>query len=147
MNIANWESFTLHADEALNKGDDMMAIVLYQKAFAEVEDQEIDGINADDAQDLLTAKVASCHNLAKFWRSHSEPEYELKYLQLASEQVMALVPQCPNQSCSDFVESLGCCEGALFDFLKRHPNPKIAAQMKQHRQTNGCELIARFRLS
>jgi len=145
MSIQDWEQHTLQADTALHNDDLLRSILHYQQALA-ISDQltVADNIELDD---LLTIKVISCHNLANFWRISGDQEYELKYLQLASERLLSYVPQCPNSQCDSFVDSLGCCQKALVDFIKRHPDPDVA-KIVQHIDTiSNCNLIAKFRLN
>ncbi|WP_299013625.1 DUF2753 family protein [uncultured Photobacterium sp.] len=146
MDVSRWERHTLLAAEAESSHKPMMSVIHYQLALAESQQLETIHDTKDELEDLLTIKVISCHNLASFWRKLGDKDYELKYLQLASEQIMAMIPQCPNKACSAFVDSLGCCKSALVEFLKRHPNPAIARQLVNINTSNQCELIARFRL-
>lgn len=146
MDISKWETHTLLADKANRQGKETIAVIHYQLALAESMQLTPTSNKSEQLEDLLTIKVVSCHNLAKFWRAQGDNEYELKYLQLASEEVMTLLPQCPRTSCNSFVSSLGCCKAALIEFLKRHPNPEVAKSVKQIQHTSDCELIARFRL-
>ncbi|MDO6579834.1 DUF2753 family protein [Photobacterium sp. 2_MG-2023] len=146
MNVSRWEMHTLLAAEAEKDHKPMMSVIHYQLALSESQQLEpVDG-SLDELEELLAIKVTACHNLASFWRKQGDGDYELKYLQLASEQIMALIPQCPNRDCEAFISSLGCCKSALIDFLKRHPNPKVAKQVAHITTSNQCELIARFRL-
>ncbi|MCM0147478.1 DUF2753 family protein [Photobacterium galatheae] len=145
MNVSRWEKHTLLAAEADKANKPMMSIIHYQLALAESKQLRPDG-SRDELEALLTIQVTACHNLANFWRKQGDTEYELKYLQLASEQIMALIPQCPHRDCEAFISSIGCCKSALIDFLKRHPDPRIAKQVAHITTTNQCELIARFRL-
>ncbi|USD66096.1 DUF2753 family protein [Vibrio sp. SCSIO 43136] len=145
MSIQEWEKHTLLADNALNQQDYLRCILHYQQALAISDQLEIsDTLHLDD---LLTIKVTSCHNLANFWRMNSDEEYELKYLQLASERLLTLVPQCPNRGCDSFVESLGCCQKALVDFMKRHPNPEVAKHVQHIDTASNCNVIAHFKLN
>lgn len=57
-------------------------------------------------EDRMMISVISCHNMAKFWRTIGDNQYELKYLQLASERVLTLIPQCHKPGCEAFVDSL-----------------------------------------
>ncbi|UXI00374.1 DUF2753 domain-containing protein [Photobacterium sp. TY1-4] len=146
MDVSRWERHTLLATEAEREQRPMMSVIHYQLALAESQQLEPIHGTRDELEDLLTIKVISCHNLAAFWRRAGDNEYELKYLQLASEQVMALIPQCPRKTCDAFIDSLGCCRSALIEFLKRHPNPAVAKQVEHINLSNQCELIAKFRL-
>ncbi len=145
MNVRDWEQHTLKADVALQEKDFQRSIIHYQQALAIsetlIDEQEV------EVDDLLTINVISCHNLAKFWRENGDNDYELKYLQLASEKILSLVPQCPKTHCDSFVDSLGCCRKALIDFMKRHPNPKVAEQVQHIDTATNCEIIASFRLN
>jgi len=71
---------------------------------------------------------------ANFWRVMGDVKYELKYLKLASEKVLTLVPQCPNSDCDAVA------------FMKRHPNPNIARLVQNIDSATNCNLIAKFRL-
>ncbi|EAS44784.1 DUF2753 domain-containing protein [Photobacterium profundum] len=146
MDVSRWETHTLLATEAEKSNKPMMTIIHYQLALAKSQQLEPIRGTRDELEDLLTIKVVSCHNLADFWRKNGDSDYELKYLQLASEQVMSLIPQCPRKECDAFIETLGCCRTALIEFLKRHPNPVIAKQLSHISTSNQCELIAKFRL-
>ncbi|KLV05438.1 membrane protein [Photobacterium aquae] len=146
MNTSRWEQHTLLADNAVKSNDFLMAVVHYQLALAESQQLEPLSFQTEELEDLLTIKVMSCHNLANFWQQQGDVEYELKYLQLASEQIMTLIPQCPRAHCESFMSSLGCCKSALIAFLKRHPNPIVAKQVENMSLTNQCELIAKFKL-
>ncbi|OAN13637.1 hypothetical protein A3K86_13740 [Photobacterium jeanii] len=146
MDVSRWETHTLLASESDRAHKPMMSIIHYQLALAEAQRLEPILGTRDEFEELLTIKVVSCHNLANFWRNAGDTEYELKYLQLASEQVMALIPQCPRKECDTFIESIGCCKSALIEFLKRHPNPLVAQQVANIGTSNNCELIARFKL-
>ena len=93
--ISEWEKHTLLADTALQLDDPVRSILHYQQALSLSEDiSECVEIEADER---LLISVISCHNLAQFWRWAGDTEYELKYLQLASEKVLTLIPQCPNR--------------------------------------------------
>ncbi|WP_234497359.1 DUF2753 family protein [Vibrio maritimus] len=147
MDTAKWERHTLLADEAAKRGELMSAVAHYQVALAESQRLEVNTEgDLEELEDLLAIKVMSCHNLADFWRAQGDSDYELKYLQLASEEVMMLLPQCPRTSCSRFVSSLGCCKSAMVEFLKRHPNPKVAKHVEQIQSVNDCELIVKFQI-
>lgn len=146
MNVSRWEMHTLMALEAEKANKPMMSVIHYQLALAESQQLRPTAGNLDELEELLTIQVTACHNMANFWRKQGDNEYELKYLQLASEQIMTLIPQCPHRDCEAFISSIGCCKSALFDFLKRHPDPRIALQVAQITTSNQCELIARFRL-
>ncbi|OLQ75239.1 hypothetical protein BIT28_09910 [Photobacterium proteolyticum] len=146
MDVSRWERHTLLAAEAEENNKPMMSVIHYQLALAESQQLEPIQGTREELEDLLTIKVTSCHNLASFWRKAGDNEYELKYLQLASEQVMALIPQCPRKECDAFIDTLGCCKSALISFLKRHPNPAVARQLEHINISNQCELIAKFRL-
>lgn len=145
MSIDKWEEHTLLADSALQQKDYLRSILHYQQAL-NVSDKLIDEeqVNIDD---LLTINVISCHNLANFWRTNGDQEYELKYLQLASEKLLMLVPQCPHKSCHAFIDSLGCCQKALINFMKRHPDTSIAQRVQHINTVSNCEIIARFKLN
>ncbi|MGF1763946.1 DUF2753 family protein [Aliivibrio kagoshimensis] len=144
MSIENWEQHTLLADSAMQENDHLRSMIHYQQAFSisesMIEDQRY------SLDDRLIISLSSCHNLANFWRKNHDSDYELKYLQLASEKILLLIPQCPHKACSSFVSSLGCCKKALIDFMKRHPNPVVAEQVKHLDNAAQCELIATFRL-
>ncbi len=143
--ISEWEKHTLLADTALQLDDPVRSILHYQQALSLSEDiSECVEIEADER---LLISVISCHNLAQFWRWAGDTEYELKYLQLASEKVLTLIPQCPNKDCASFIDSIGCCTKALIDFMKRHPNPTIAKQVEKINTATNCEIIAKFRLN
>ncbi|MBE8567404.1 DUF2753 domain-containing protein [Vibrio sp. OPT20] len=143
--ISEWEKHTLLADTALQLDDPVRSILHYQQALNLSEEiTERTDIQADER---LLISVISCHNLAQFWRWAGDTEYEIKYLQLASEKVLTLIPQCPNTQCSSFIDSIGCCKKALIDFMKRHPNPKIASMVEKIDTATNCEMIARFRLN
>jgi len=145
MTISKWEEHTLLADIALQEKDFLRSVLHYQQALnlseMLIEQEQV------DIDDLLTINVISCHNLANFWRTHGDQEYELKYLQLASERLLMLVPQCPNTSCSTFVDSLGCCQKALINFMKRHPDTSIAQRVQHINTVSNCEIIAKFKLN
>ncbi|MGL4830218.1 MAG: DUF2753 domain-containing protein [Vibrio sp.] len=144
MNIKEWERHTLLADIAMQEADHLRSILHYQQALA--ISQHLNENEEIDMEDCMVISVISCHNMAKFWRAIGESHYELKYLQLASERVLTLIPQCHRPSCEAFVDYLGCCRKALLDFMKRHPNPDIA-RMVQHIDTaSKCGMIAQFRL-
>jgi hypothetical protein len=134
------------ADEAIKRGELMAAIAHYQVALSESQQMDVEVCNLDELEDLLAIKVMSCHNLADFWRSQDDSEYELKYLQLASEEVLALIPQCHKVNCDRFISSLGCCKSALVEFLKRHPNPTVAKHVESIQGASDCEIIARFKI-
>ncbi len=145
MSVSEWEKHTLQADIAMQQDDHLRSILHYQQALTVA-----DGLvsNEDiDAEDRLLISVISCHNLASFWRTIGDVKYELKYLELASEKVLTLVPQCPNTHCDAFVDSLGCCQKALIEFIKRHPNPKIAKQIQDIEVASHCQLIHKFKLN
>ncbi|EGR2026821.1 hypothetical protein B4939_08955 [Vibrio cholerae] len=145
MNIKEWERHTLLADIAMQESDHLRSILHYQQALT--VSQQLDESEEIDMEDRMIISVISCHNMAKFWRTIGDNQYELKYLQLASERVLTLIPQCHKPGCEAFVDSLGCCRKALLDFMKRHPNPEIA-RMVQHIDTaSKCEIIAQFRLN
>lgn len=146
MDVSCWERHTLLATKAEKDNLPMMSVMHYQLALAESQQLEPVHGTEDELEDLLTIKVISCHNLAYFWRKAGDKEYELKYLQLASEKIMTMLPQCPHKACNAFVDSLGCCKSALIEFLKRHPNPIVAQQVANMNTSTQCELIARFRL-
>lgn len=87
--ISEWEKHTLLADTALQLDDPVRSILHYQQALSLSEDiSECVEIEADER---LLISVISCHNLAQFWRWAGDTEYELKYLQLASEKVLTLI--------------------------------------------------------
>ncbi|MCG3863013.1 MULTISPECIES: DUF2753 family protein [unclassified Photobacterium] len=146
MDISEWERHTLMADDAKTNNNPLMSIVHYQLALSIAQEITADPTDIEQLTDLLTMKVVSCHNLANFWRQHGDPDYELKYLQLASEQVIALIPQCKQTQCHSYINSLGGCQSALISFLKRHPNPAIANQVKAINNYSSCELITSFKL-
>ncbi|KJY87660.1 MULTISPECIES: DUF2753 domain-containing protein [Vibrio] len=145
MGIAEWEKHTLLADLAMNNDDHLRSILHYQQALTLSE--RIGDSSEIDVEDRLMISVISCHNMASFWRTVGDTKYELKYLQLASEKVLTLVPQCPNSDCDAFVDSMGCCKKALIEFMKRHPNPKIAKLVQDIDSATNCNLIAKFRLN
>lgn len=145
MNMTEWEKHTIQADTALQNNDLLRSILHYQQALA-ISDQ-LSFSDEIDIDDLLTIKVISCHNLANFWRLSGDDEYELKYLQLASERLLTLVPQCHNKECDSFVDSLGCCQKALVEFMKRHPNPDVAKLVQNINTASSCNVIAKFRLN
>ncbi|MCG9684089.1 DUF2753 domain-containing protein [Vibrio sp. Isolate23] len=145
MGVAEWEKHTLLADIAMNDADHLRSILHYQQALTLSE--RISGSSEIDVEERLMISVISCHNMASFWRMMGDTKYELKYLQLASEKVLTLVPQCPNHDCDAFVDSMGCCKKALIEFMKRHPNPKIAKLVQDIDTATNCNLIARFRLN
>lgn len=145
MGISEWEKHTLLADVALKDDDHLRSILHYQQALTLSE--RLSEEDEVDVEDRLMISVISCHNMATFWRNVGETKYELKYLQLASEKVLTLVPQCPKSDCSAFIDSMGCCRKALIDFMKRHPNPKIAKLVQDIDTATNCNLIAKFRLT
>ena len=145
MGIAEWEKHTLLADLAMNNDDHLRSILHYQQALTLSE--RIGDSSEIDVEDRLMISVISCHNMASFWRTVGDTKYELNYLQLASEKVLTLVPQCPNSDCDAFVDSMGCCKKALIEFMKRHPNPKIAKLVQDIDSATNCNLIAKFRLN
>ncbi|PJC85434.1 hypothetical protein CSW98_14690 [Vibrio sp. HA2012] len=142
--IHQWEKHTLLADQAMAEKDYSRGILHYQQAL-NVCDQLSETL--DDLDELITISVISCHNLANFWRVSGDPEFELKYLQLASEKILTLVPQCPNHQCDAFIDSLGCCKKALIHFIKRHPNPNVARLVQNLDCASNCEIIAKFKLN
>ena len=145
MSMKEWEKHTLLADSAMQQADHLRDILHYQQALTLSERlSDYDEIELDDR---LFISVISCHNLAGFWRQMGDEQYELKYLELASERILTLVPQCHNSSCEAFIDSLGCCKKALIEFMKRHPNPKVAQAVKDVDSATSCNLIARFRLN
>ena len=146
MDMAKWEQHTLIAYEENTKNNPVMSVVHYQLALSIAQEMAVDQTHSVQIDDILTITVVSCHNLANFWRQHGDKDYELKYLQLASEQVLALIPQCKQTHCDSYIDSLGCCQSALVSFLKRHPNPLLANQVKTIRTYSNCELIASFKL-
>lgn len=139
------EKHTLLADLAMSNDDHLRSILHYQQALTLSE--RIGDSSEIDVEDRLMISVISCHNMASFWRTVGDTKYELKYLQLASEKVLTLVPQCPNSDCDAFVDSMGCCKKALIEFMKRHPNPKIAKLVQDIDSATNCNLIAKFRLN
>lgn len=145
MGIQEWEKHTLLADMAMNDDDHLRGILHYQQALTLSE--RISDAEDIDLEDRLMISVISCHNMAMFWRNIGDVKYELKYLQLASEKVLTLVPQCPNTECDAFIDSMGCCKKALVEFMKRHPNPKIAQLVQDIDTATNCNLIAKFRLN
>ncbi|WP_318515074.1 DUF2753 family protein [Photobacterium leiognathi] len=147
MDTRSWEQHTLLADQAHTNNNPVMSIVHYQLALSIADEMTLDMPNEEQLNELLTIKVISCHNLANFWRQHGDSDYELKYLQLASEQVLSLIPQCKQTHCHSYIESLGCCKSALIAFLKRYPNPQIAKQIKAIPHYSNCERIATFKLN
>ncbi|WP_070967213.1 DUF2753 domain-containing protein [Vibrio sonorensis] len=145
MGIAEWEKHTILADIALKEDDHLRSILHYQQALTLSE--RIGDSEEHTVDDRLMISVISCHNLASFWRSVGDTQYELKYLKLASERVLTLVPQCPNTTCEAFVDSMGCCKKALLEFMKRHPNPKIARMVQDIDTATNCNMIAKFKLN
>ncbi|WP_159738198.1 DUF2753 domain-containing protein [Vibrio atypicus] len=145
MGIAEWEKHTLLADMAMNDEDHLRSILHYQQALTISE--RIGDAEEIEVEDRLMISVISCHNMAMFWRNIGDVKYELKYLQLASEKVLTLVPQCPNTDCDAFIDSMGCCKKALIEFMKRHPNPKIAQLVQDIDTATNCNLIAKFKLN
>lgn len=145
MTVSDWERHTLMANTALSESDHLRCILHYQQALA-LSDQ-ISDIETVELEDRLIISIVSCHNLAAFWRQVGNQDYELKYLELASEKVLTLIPQCGNSHCEAFVDSLGCCKKALIDFMKRHPNPHIARMVQDIDTASNCNLIAKFRLN
>ncbi|SDH65101.1 Protein of unknown function [Vibrio xiamenensis] len=145
MGIQNWEKHTLLADIARKENDHLRSILHYQQALA-VSEELSESVDID-IEDRLMISVISCHNLANFWRGVGDSSYELKYLQLASEKVLTVVPQCPNNQCSAFIDSVGCCKKALIEFMKRHPNPTIARLVQDIDTATNCNLIAKFKLN
>ncbi|MGC9403410.1 DUF2753 family protein [Vibrio genomosp. F10 str. 9ZC157] len=108
MTVTEWEKHTLLADVAMQESDHLRSILHYQQALTISEqlthEEEI------QIEDRLIVSVISCHNMASFWRSVGDERYELKYLQLASEKVLPLIPQCANSQCDSYIDSLGCCK-------------------------------------
>ncbi|GAA5646494.1 DUF2753 family protein [Vibrio proteolyticus] len=145
MSIHDWEQHTLLADTAMSEQDHLRSILHYQQALALSEHLSLQ--EEIDLEERLMISVISCHNLAQFWRSIGDDHYEIKYLQLASEKVLMLVPQCHNPNCEAFIDSLGCCKKALIEFMKRHPDPRIAHQVKDIDSVTNCNQIARFKLN
>jgi len=145
MGIAEWEKHTLLADMAMNDEDHLRSILHYQQALTISE--RIGDAEEIEVEDRLMISVISCHNMAMFWRNIGDVKYELKYLQLASEKVLTLVPQCPNTDCDAFIDSMGCCKKALIEFMKRHPNPNIAQLVQDIDTATNCNLIAKFKLN
>ncbi len=145
MGIRTWETHTLAADNALEQQDHQLSILHYQQALAVSE--ELEHALDIDLEDRLMISVMSCHNLARFWREVGNNQYELKYLQLASEKVLTVVPQCPHSECDAFIDSIGCCKKALIEFMKRHPNPSIARLVQDIDTASNCQLIAKFKLN
>ncbi|WP_194438704.1 DUF2753 family protein [Vibrio fluminensis] len=145
MEISDWEKHTLLADIALQEHDHLRCVLHYQQALTLSE--QISESEEIEVEDRLMISVISCHNLASFWRTIGDTKYELRYLKLASEKVLTLVPQCPNTDCDAFVDSMGCCKKALVEFMKRHPNAKIARLVQDIDTATNCNLIAKFRLN
>ncbi|UPQ88703.1 DUF2753 family protein [Vibrio sinaloensis] len=145
MAINDWEKHTLIADFAMQDGDHLRSVLHYQQALTLSE--EIRDNPQIELEERLVISVISCHNMAGFWRTIGDTKYELKYLQLASEKVLTLLPQCPNTHCDAFVDSLGCCKKALVEFIKRHPNPEIARLVQDFDSAANCNLIAKFQLN
>ncbi len=145
MDISEWEKHTLLADIALQERDHLRSVLHYQQALNASDHLAV----CDDieVEERLLISVISCHNLASFWRTIGDSQYELKYLKLASEKVLTLVPQCPNTHCDAFVTSMGCCKKALIEFMKRHPNAKIARMVQDIDTATSCNLIAKFKLN
>ncbi|MCE0493874.1 DUF2753 family protein [Vibrio salinus] len=145
MSISQWEKHTLIAANALQAKDYETGVLHYQKALT-ISDELLstDTIALDDR---LMISIYSCHNLAALWRDLGDKDYELKYLQLASEKVLMLTPQCGNDQCELFIESLGCCKKALIEHMKNHPNPDIANLVQNIESAYQCNMIARFKLN
>ncbi len=145
MSLSDWEKHTLLASKARESGDEFRCILHYQQALNAseriLEDETI------ELEDKIFISISSCHNLADFWNSIGDSEYELKYLELASERVLMLVPQCHKTDCESYISSLGCCKKALVSFMKRHPNPKIASLVKNIDSASSCHLIAKFKMN
>ncbi|WP_208846051.1 DUF2753 domain-containing protein [Aliivibrio finisterrensis] len=144
MMIELWEKHTILAEQSFKNKDFWRTILHYQQAFAISE--ELTKRNEASLVDQVTITVISCHNLAQFWRSQNDNNFELKYLEIAAEKILTLVPQCPKNDCESFVSNLGCCKNALLEFMKRHPNPEIAKHIQHIDTTVQCELIASFKL-
>lgn len=81
MNIKEWERHTLLADIAMQESDHLRSILHYQQALT--VSQQLDESEEIDMEDRMMISVISCHNMAKFWRTMGDNQYELKYLQLA----------------------------------------------------------------
>ncbi|MGF1694949.1 DUF2753 domain-containing protein [Vibrio kyushuensis] len=145
MSVREWEEHTLLADVAMQQSDHLRSILHYQQALT-ISDQ-LTHVEDIEIEERLIVSVISCHNMAKFWRTIGDEKYELKYLQLASEKVLSLVPQCANSQCESYIDSLGCCKKALIEFLKRHPNPYIAKQVSHLDSATNCNLISMFKLN
>jgi len=144
MNVTQWEKHTLIAEDALRASDYETGILHYQQALM-ISDELLEN-NTISFNDKLTISIYSCHNLAKLWRTIGDKEFELKYLKLASERVLMLIPQCKNRQCGSFIDSLGCCKKALIEYMKRHPNPAIATMVKNIETASNCNIITRFKL-
>ncbi|CAM3574741.1 hypothetical protein VA7868_04039 [Vibrio aerogenes CECT 7868] len=144
MTVSEWEKHTLLADSAMRNSDHQRSILHYQKALAMSE--QLTDSREITLEDKLIISVISCHNLAAFWRHVGNSDYELKYLELASERILTLVPQCQRKECHAFIDSLGCCKKAFIEFLKRHPDPRIAHRVKDLDSMSNCNLIATFKL-
>ena len=145
MTIKEWEKHTLLADNAMQETDHIRSILHYQQALTLSE--RLADAEEIELEERLMISVISCHNMADFWRQVGDDQYELKYLELASERVFTLIPQCQNRTCEAFIDSLGCCKKALVEFMKRHPNPKLAQLVKDVDSASTCNLIAKFRLN
>ncbi len=143
--IEEWEKHVLLADNAMQKEDHLRGIIHYQQALT--ISQEICSKTDITIEDKLIISVTSHHNMASFWHTIGDKKYELHYLQLASEKILSLVPQCPNTHCDAFIESVGCCKKALIEFMKRHPSPHIAQQVQDIDIATNCNLIASFKLN
>ncbi|SHO58216.1 DUF2753 family protein [Vibrio quintilis] len=144
MTVSEWEKHTLLADSAMKDSDHLRSILHYQKALALSE--RLTESEAIKLEDKLIISVISCHNLASYWKNAGNSEYELKYLELASERILTLVPQCQRKECNAFIDSLGCCKKAFIEFLKRHPDPRLARRVKDIDSVSNCNLIATFKL-
>ncbi len=132
--ISEWEKHTLLADTALQLDDPVRSILHYQQALSLSEDiSECVEIEADER---LLISVISCHNLAQFWRWAGDTEYELKYLQLASEKVLTLIPQCPNQNCASFIDSIGCLHKSTYRFYEASSKPSNCETSREDRYRN-----------
>lgn len=145
MSVNEWEQQTILAKQALEAGDELRSILHYQQAL--MASERLLDTEEIELDDKIFISISACHNLAEFWHHVGDQEYELKYLELASERVLTLIPQCPKSDCESFISSLGCCKKALISFMKRHPNPQIARLVKDIDSASSCNLIAKFRLN
>ncbi|WP_042013604.1 DUF2753 family protein [Aeromonas fluvialis] len=79
MTPQSGQRYMLEAERAWQGGSLGAAICLYQQALGDVCE-----MTRVVLTELATMRVATCHQLADFWRAMDEPTYELRYLKLAS---------------------------------------------------------------